>query len=180
MRRRNEDARGCWSNYNETLRKVYKKNNEAARLETENQELGHQHKALKVQCSAQLEDKDLLVRELIKHLKLSVKIKEKHRLTKTHYLKHKAKMQQHRSQSPDKKHRSSSRNAGIPLKEKGLLTQRTHYPKNKIEKHEIWLRKTSTKSEEILCNETIILRLKKHIVQEKTIHRQLMSRQQKN
>ena len=127
-RRRKEDARGCWSNYNETLRKVYKKNNEAARLETENQELGHQHKALKVQCSAQLEDKDLLVRELIKHLKLSVKIKEKHRLTKTHYLKHKAKMQQHRSQSPGKKHRSSSRNVGIPLKEKGLLTQRTHYP----------------------------------------------------
>jgi hypothetical protein len=151
--------------------------NEAERLEAENQELGHQHKALKVQCSAQLGDKDLLIRELIKHLKLSIQIKEKHQLTRTHYMKQKSKLQlRNRSASPAKKPLTSSRNRGIPLKQKGLLTQRTQYPQNNIEKHEIWLNGTSSKSEEVIVNETIILRLKKHIVQEKTIYRQLMTR----
>ena len=68
-------------------------NIQAEQFETMNQELTQEHKALKVQRVAQLEDKDLLVRELIKHLKLSVKIKAKYQLTKTHYMKHKAKLQ---------------------------------------------------------------------------------------
>jgi hypothetical protein len=84
--------------------------------------LNHEHKALKIQCLAQLDDKDLLIRDLIKHLKVSVKIKAKYHLTKTHYMKHKAKLNQNRSLSPINRQMIFSRNMGIPLKEKGLLT----------------------------------------------------------